>query len=122
MPFLRTIALGAALSIAATGAALAHAHLKTAIPAADGVVAAAPSSLTLTFSEGLELKLSGVKVIGPDKHAVTTGAPALSAGDDKVMTVPLTGMLAPGLYTVDWHAVAKDTHATHGSYIFTIKP
>jgi methionine-rich copper-binding protein CopC len=122
MAFLKTLALGGLLSLAATGAAFAHAHLKSSLPQANAVVAAAPPSLTLTFTEGLELKLSGVKVTGADGKSVSLGTPALSASDDTVITVPLAGTLAPGVYTVDWHAVAKDTHATHGSYTFTVKP
>ncbi|GLS18607.1 hypothetical protein GCM10007874_16240 [Labrys miyagiensis] len=118
----KAIPLGALFSVALASSALAHARLQATVPAANGTVQAAPASLTLDFSEGLELKLSGVKVTGPGGAAVSTGTPALSPTDDKVMTVPLTGPLGPGAYTVEWHAVAKDTHATHGAYTFTVKP
>jgi methionine-rich copper-binding protein CopC len=50
----------------------AHAHLKTAIPG-DQAVVASPAELTLTFSEGLNLKLSGVKLSGPDQKEVKLG-------------------------------------------------
>jgi copper resistance protein C len=122
MTFSKATTLGALFSVALASSALAHAHLQTAVPAANATVQAAPAGLTLNFSEGLELKLSGVKVTGPGGGAVSTGTPALSPTDDKVMTVPLAGPLAPGAYTVEWHAVAKDTHATHGTYTFTVKP
>lgn len=116
------IPLGALFSVALASSALAHAHLQTSVPTANATVQAAPASLTLHFSEGLVHKLSGVKVTSPGGGAVSTGTRALSTADDKVMTVPLTGPLAPGAYTVEWHAVAKDTHATHGAYTFTVKP
>jgi len=35
--------------------------------------------------------------------------------------VPVTGTLADGSYTVDWHALSGDGHKTHGSYTFTVK-
>jgi len=102
------------------GSASAHAHLRAEDPAAGGTVTAAPAALSLTFSEGLEIKLSGVTLKGADGNAVSTGAPSLSPGDDKLMTVPITGQLGTGVYTVDWHALAKDGHTTHGTYQFTV--
>jgi copper resistance protein C len=100
--------------------AWAHAHLRAEDPAADGTLKTAPTALSLTFSEGLEIKLSGVTLKGSDGNAVSTGAPSLSAGDDKLMTVPITGQLGSGVYTVEWHALSKDGHTTHGTYRFTV--
>ena len=114
-----TIAALFALGLA--GPAFAHAHLKSAVPAVDGTVAAAPSELDLSFSEAINLKLSGVKVTGPDGGAVaTTGAMLMNA--DTTLMVTLPAGLKPGSYKVDWHALARDGHATHGSYGFTVKP
>ena len=100
--------------------AWAHAHLRTEDPAADGTVGTAPPALSLTFSEGLEIELSGATLKGSDGKAVSTGAPSLSPSDDKLMMVPITGQLGPGVYTVEWHALAKDGHTTHGTYQFTV--
>ena len=102
------------------GSAWAHAHLRAEDPAAGGAVTAAPTALSLTFSEGLEIKLSGVSLKAADGHTVATGAPSLSPGDDKLMTVPITGQLGAGEYTVEWHALSKDGHTTHGTYRFTV--
>jgi methionine-rich copper-binding protein CopC len=101
--------------------AWAHAHLRAEDPAADRTVRTAPTALSLTFSEGLEIKVSGATLKGSDGNAVSTGAP-LSPSDDKLMTVPITGQLGTGVYTVEWHALSKDGHATHGSYSFTVAP
>ena len=100
--------------------AWAHAHLRTEDPAADRTVRTAPTTLSLTFSEGLEIKLSGATVKGSDRNAVSTGAPSLSPSDDKLMTVPITGQLNAGVYTVEWHALSKDGHTTHGTYQFSV--
>jgi hypothetical protein len=85
-------------------------------------VRAAPTALSLTFSEGLEIQLSGATLKGSDGNAVSTGAPSLSPSNDKLMTVPIAGELGTGVYTVEWHALSKDGHTTHGTYRFTVGP
>ena len=114
--------LAFALTLGFVGEASAHAHLKTATPAADSAVAAAPSELRLGFTEGVNLKFTGVSVTGPAGAPVSTGAAALAPGDDKVLVVPVSGPLVPGAYKVNWHALATDGHKTDGSYGFTIRP
>ena len=39
-----------------------------------------------------------------------------------VLIVPIGTALAPGAYTVHWHAVSVDTHHTQGDFGFTVKP
>jgi methionine-rich copper-binding protein CopC len=117
----RTFAIGALIGFGLTGEALAHAHLTAASPAGGSTIAAAPAELDLTFSEAVELKFTGVTLTGPGKAAVKTGAAMLSGGD-KTLKVRLGGPLAPGAYTVAWHALSTDGHKTAGSYSFTIKP
>jgi copper resistance protein C len=108
--------------LTSASSALAHAHLKAETPAADGVLAASPSTLSLDFSEGLEIGLSGVILKGPDGRVIPTGAAVLTPNDDKKITVPLNGGLSAGKYTVEWHALSRDGHATHGAYEFTVLP
>lgn len=115
------LALALAGAIGWAAPAAAHAHLTAATPAADST-AAAPTRLVLRFSEGLELRFSGVALTGPDSAAVATGPGSLDAGDPTRLTVPLTGRLGPGAYTVAWHAVATDGHKTSGRYRFTVAP
>lgn len=50
---LARIGLVAALLLASIGTAAAHAHLKTATPAAGSTVADVPAELRLGFSEGV---------------------------------------------------------------------
>jgi copper resistance protein C len=119
--FTHAALLAAIVSFGLASQAFAHAHLKSAVPAADGAVSTSPVELDLTFSEGLNLKFSGVKVSGPYKAVVTTGAAKLKAGDDTTLIVPVSGTLAPGAYIVEWHALSSDGHKTSGSYTFTVK-
>jgi methionine-rich copper-binding protein CopC len=113
-----TLAFGLGL----TGQASAHAHLTSATPAVGGTVATAPTELDLKFSEGLNLKFTGVKVTGPAKAPVATGDAALGAGDDTTLVVPISDALAAGSYSVAWHALSTDGHKTSGTYKFTVKP
>ena len=122
MPPIKKLLLAAtAISIALAGQAMAHAHLKSAVPAADGLVKSAPSELDLTFSEGLNLKFSGVKVTGPNKASVKTGEGMLMNSGTTLM-VPVTDKLPAGKYMVEWHVLSTDGHKTNGSYSFTIAP
>jgi copper resistance protein C len=111
----------AAASFGLAGRAVAHANLKVETPAANSTVPS-PEQLILKFSEGLEIKFTGVKITGPNGKAVTTGTLSLDPNDQTSLIVPIAGSLAAGRYKVDWQAVAKDTHKTQGTYSFTIKP
>jgi hypothetical protein len=116
----RIAALAAFASLGLAGQAFAHAHLKSTVPAADSA-AASPTELDLTFSEGLNLKFSGVKVTGSDKADVSVGDASLKAGDDTTLIIPVSGTLTPGIYTVEWHVLSSDGHKTNGTYTFTVK-
>ena len=105
-----------------SGQTIAHAHLDSATLAITETVTASPAELDLKFSEALELKFSGVIVVGPDNAAVATGAASFAKGDETTLIVPVSATLAAGIYTVDWHVLSKDGHKSHGSYTFTVKP
>ncbi|MDL2401601.1 copper homeostasis periplasmic binding protein CopC [Rhizobium mayense] len=115
------LGLAAILAIGLAGQALAHAQLVSATPADKSTVKSSPSELDLTFTEGLNLKFSGIKVTGPDKAAVKLGEPMLMPSDT-VLMVPVSETLGAGTYTVEWHALSTDGHKTNGSYTFTVKP
>lgn len=104
-----------------TSAAFAHAHLKNQSPAANSQVTAAPQALTLNFSEGVEVKFSGVSVTGPQDKQIPLGAVKLNEKDNTQLIAPLDQPLTPGDYTVDWHVVSVDGHKTKGQYHFSVK-
>ncbi len=109
-----------AFALAATGA-LAHAQLDHASPPVGGTVAS-PSELRLTFTEGLEPKFSGLTLGAAGGGAAPLGAVGVDPSDAKIMVAKVAKPLAPGVYTVKWHAVSVDTHHTQGSFEFTVKP
>ena len=111
-----------AMSLAAGhGTAYAHAHLRSAMPAVDGVVAAAPPELAITFTQGVEPRFSAIEVQDAAGHRVDKNDPHMAAGDNTVLLVGLQA-LAAGTYTVTWHATAVDTHKSEGTFKFTVKP
>ena len=116
-PFVITLAL----ALLSPTAALAHAHLLEERPAANATVTAAPTVLSLKFSEAISLKFSGIKLSGPDEAEIGLGAAALDPSDDARLAVPVVGTLAPAEYAVTWHALSSDGHKTSGTYVFTVK-
>ncbi|HTK13076.1 MAG TPA: copper homeostasis periplasmic binding protein CopC [Xanthobacteraceae bacterium] len=116
------VAFALGLSLGFAGPASAHAHLKSAKPAVNGTVATSPKEIDLTFTEGVNLKFTGVTITGPGKAPVKTQDGKFGPGGDTTLIVPVGSALPPGAYTVDWHALAKDGHKTQGTYTFTVKP
>src|SRR5712691_10259745 len=106
-------------SVVAT-AALAHPKLVKSDPAAGAVVSAAPKELRLSFNEELVPKFSGAEVKDQKGQKVEVGTTAADPADKKQLVIPLSKPLAEGIYKVNWHAVAADTHRVQGDYSFTV--
>nr|WP_017905737.1 MULTISPECIES: copper homeostasis periplasmic binding protein CopC [Pseudomonas] len=103
---------------AATGSAFAHAHLKSATPAADSTVSA-PSELRLVFSEGVEAALTKVELTNDGSKVELKGI-ATDPADKKILVVTPAAVLKAGDYKVNWHAVSVDTHKSEGNYGFKV--
>ncbi len=111
-------------------AARAHPILEATEPASDKANGAAepqhgtssPTTIRLTFSEGVMAKFCGLELKDSDGTRITTGPAATDSADGKRLLVPLKAPLAAGRYTVTWHAVSEDTHRVKGEYTFTIAP
>ncbi len=120
--FIVTAAIGCIAWAGLADEAFAHAQLKSAVPAVDGMVHTAPTELDLHFTEAVNLKFTGVVVSGPDNPKVATGDARLMDNDDTTLVVPISGTLGPGKYTVEWHALATDGHKTQGTFTFIVMP
>jgi methionine-rich copper-binding protein CopC len=108
---------GATLLLA--GFAFTHLQLKASVPAADSALKNAPSQILLIFSARPEAALSRVQLMGPDSSPVPMGKPA--AGSDSLsLTIPITGKLADGRYTVRWRSAGRDGHPAAGDFVFTV--
>ena len=113
---LTTVALLA--SLLGASAAFAHAHLKSAEPAADSSVAA-PKDLRLTFSEGVEATFTKVSLSKDGTEVAIKGLETPDADKNTLVVTP-AAPLASGTYKVEWHAVSVDTHKSEGTYSFKV--
>ena len=105
---------------AASDAAFAHAHLRSAVPPVDSTVATAPTEVAITYSEGVEPKFSTIEVDDSTGKRVDRQDPHTAPNDNKVLAVSVPTLPA-GIYKVIWHATAVDTHKTEGTFTFTVK-
>jgi methionine-rich copper-binding protein CopC len=101
--------------------AYAHAFLDTADPAVGATLNAAPTVVTLTFSEGLEPHFSSITVVDAGGQRVDLNDFHAVADDPKRIAVGLKP-LVPGSYKVVWRATSVDSHKTNGSYSFKLAP
>jgi len=88
------------------------------VPAA---LAHAPTSVTITFTEGLEADFSSLTVEDESGQRVDLGD-AHTAPDNRMRFSVGLKPLKPGSYKVLWRATSVDTHKTNGSYSFTVTP
>jgi methionine-rich copper-binding protein CopC len=117
--FLKLSLSAASVFVLAT-AAYAHAFLDRAIPGVGATVSGSPAELKLSFTQNIVVAFSGVQISAVGGGAVAAGKPALAAPN--VLTVRLGQALRPGAYLVSWHVVSVDTHASSGTYQFTVTP
>lgn len=115
------LAAGLAAGLAMSGPTLAHAFLKSATPPVGGTIQAAPGSVAIEYTEGVEPKFSTIQVHDAAGARVDSGDVQAAAGNDKQLIVGVKP-LKPGTYTVVWHVTATDTHKTEGTYTFTVNP
>jgi putative copper export protein/methionine-rich copper-binding protein CopC len=113
-----TVPLALALFLLFPARAAAHAHLESTMPASGDTVKVAPRELRLTFSEGVELALSEIRLVSARGDVAL--APLTSARAGTVLLASITEALAPGRYTVRWRIVSDDGHPGSGEYAFVI--
>ncbi|MFJ3471670.1 copper resistance protein CopC [Microbacterium maritypicum] len=122
----RRIAAGLALATVATLAiatpASAHDQLISSSPAADEQLAAAPESITMTFSG--ELLVLDESLTGAVVLVVDASGKDWVSGDVTVAGRTVTAPLEPGMptagYQVRWQVVSEDGHPIAGVVPFTV--
>jgi methionine-rich copper-binding protein CopC len=117
---LASLLLSLAASSLAT-AAIGHPLPTAASPAPNAVLAASPSEIRITFSEGLVARFSGLMLKDAAGHDLGLGPSALDPNDRNRLVAPVTSRLGPGSYTVNWRAVGDDTHHVSGHYSFQVR-
>jgi copper resistance protein C len=97
----------------------AHPQLQSAEPAA-GAGIASPKEVRITFNEPVIARFSGIELKDQSGKLIATGKSETDAANKKILIVPVKEQLAPGAYSVEWHAVSEDTHRVKGSYSFSV--
>jgi len=112
----------AAVALAASGPAFAHARLVHANPAKDAVVAS-PKVITLTFDDELVPAFSKFTVTMPmGSQSMPVPVKTHVDKDGKTITGLPSSKLAVGSYVVHWTATAKeDGHKMTGDVPFKVK-
>jgi len=103
-------------ALAAT-VALAHAHLKKAIPADGAVVGTAPANVVLSFSEPATLTTCWIQKGNGAKQKLT----GLATTPAAQISVPIPKLEA-GTYVLSWRVVGDDGHVLPGQLHFTVTP
>ncbi len=113
----------AALGLLVLGAApaRAHAYPDHSAPPADSMLATPPQAVSIWFTQAIEPAYSGVEVTDAHGQPVASEAAAVDANNPALLRVRLKP-LPPGRYTVTWHVTAVDSHASQGSFDFTVAP
>jgi methionine-rich copper-binding protein CopC len=104
------------LAFAAAAPVLGHAELDTSDPKDGAVLDTPPTTITLTFTEGLDASKSSFRV-GLDGTDVAPGKPDENGSEG----MPAPGLdLAPGDYVIRWTSAAEDGHLERGRLTFTV--
>jgi copper transport protein len=110
------LALALLVLLGCPAAAMAHAVLLSASPAADAVLAEAPDHIELNFNEPVQvLGLSILDAAGQDRSP----AAAPRVQDGRVQW-DLRERLADGRYLVSWRVASLDGHLISGTFTFGV--
>jgi methionine-rich copper-binding protein CopC len=114
----QTIALLTLASLVSVPA-FAHSKPKVMEPAANSTVAA-PTELSVIFSEALDPKFSSL-ALTDEKGSVISKAKTVADPSNHMHLTLALPKLAPGTYYVHWVSAAVDGHRMDGDYSFQVK-
>jgi LPXTG-motif cell wall-anchored protein len=117
------LVLALVLSLGLLTVASAHAELISSDPASGAKLTAAPSKVTLIFSEEISDKESESSFTVTDESGATVGTGKLDTTDldHKTLSGALKAGLGDGIYTVTWKTVTPDDDGhSDGSFTFGV--
>jgi copper transport protein len=115
---LRALLVLLVCSLAAPGAAWAHANLVKVTPENGAVLSSPPTAVRLVFDDTVR-PASGIKAVRNDGGASVLAGKARVVGG-RTLVVPLRSGLSDGDYTVLWRAVSDDGHTVAGVAAFGV--
>jgi copper transport protein len=106
--------------VVAASAASAHAVLEESTPGPNTNVATSPKSVTLRFSEHVDVQSDAIRLFDGDLNKIDVGSTkhVPGKGSEVTATVP---KLPKGLYTVAWRAISADSHPVQGAFTFGVQ-
>jgi copper transport protein len=113
----RLLLLAAFCALAVPSVAWGHASFVRSTPENGAVVAAAPASVRVFFTDDVRVA-GGIRVIENGGGSVLAGEPRVVNG--RVLVVPLQPGLPDGDYTVLWRVVSDDGHSLAGVLAFGV--
>ncbi|MFI2647829.1 copper resistance protein CopC [Micromonospora fulviviridis] len=129
---LAALAVAGLTVLAGPAPARAHAYLASSAPADGAVLDRAPETLTLAFTEHVELSAARVALVdGDGRHWAVTGLALRGAGgepaaedadtEEPVTLVAGLPALPPNTYHVSWRTLSSDDlHTTSGTLVFGV--
>ena len=117
----QVLALGS-LGLAAMAAAPAakHTHLERSEPGADSTISVAPTAIKLWFSEGVQIRVTTVRITRADSTTIEVAPARQGAGEHAPVILDIRGTVAPGRYAVGWRTMSRDGHPVRGTFAFTL--
>jgi len=112
--FVAFLAAGVVALVAAP--AWAHAELIQSDPAPGAVLTRAPTSVTLSFNEDVEVESGAVRLFDADGQRVDDGGVDVSG---QTVTLPVPD-LDKGPYVVTWRVTSADSHPVRGAFTFQV--
>jgi copper transport protein len=103
-----------------TGTSSAHAQLEASDPPSGALMKTAPTRVTLTFGERVEVATNAIEVFDDHLQRVDTAKVARVPGDTNQIRVGLRANLRDGTYVVSWRVSSSDTHPVAGSLEFSV--
>lgn len=105
--------------VGAPSAAFAHAVVVSSTPNDGARLTAAPTEVTLRFTEPVSVDLGGLKVVDNTGHRVDTGEP-LKSSDPATIAARLNSGLGDGTYVASYRVVSADGHPISGAITFGV--
>jgi copper transport protein len=117
---LAVVAVAMVTVLAGAAPASAHATLSGSTPTPGAVLASAPATVTLHFSEAVTTVPGSLRVLGPDGSRADAGIVRHPGGNSSNIDVDLSRATRQGSYFVSWRVVSADSHPISGAFTFAI--
>lgn len=96
----------------------AHMKLEKSDPVSGATLTVAPKSISLYFTEKIDMAVSKVALKGPSGDVKLGAAHAMG---EKHLMANVEGTLANGAYTISWQSAGSDGHVQKGEIPFSLK-